>query len=265
MTAPHYVRAMGTFEIFRSAFELYRRNFRQFFLMNVTAVAAYLIINLLNAVLIYNLNPGGGAESVNLPALCLGALLPFVNLAVLYVVLAATLVATSNAVLGRPISVRGAYRRILSAQLLGRFLLASFLVSIIVDIGLVLFIIPGIVFFVWFLFVPLIITLEWVGVRTALGRSRKLIHHNFWRVLLTAGCYVVPVTILYLAVSAIAKSALGISPDNVGLSQLVSLSVSSVIGLLIESLTGLIFSLLYYNARVRKENYNEAVLAVEMG
>ncbi len=265
MTTPHYVRAMGTSEIFRSAFELYRRNFRQFLLMNLTAVAAYLIINLLDDVLIGNLNASERAGIANLLALCLSAFLTFVNLAVIYAVLAATMVATSNAVLGRPISVRGAYRRILSPILLGRIFLASFLVSLIVDIGLVLFIIPGIVFFVWFLFVPLIITLEWAGVRAALGRSRKLIQNNFWRVLLTASCYMVPVTILYVAAAAVAKNALGISPDDVWLSALVSLSVSSLIGLLIESITGLIFSLLYFDARARKENFNEALLAVEIG
>ena len=45
---------------------------------------------------------------------------------------------------------------------------------------------------------------------------------------------------------------------------LFNLSVSSVIGLLIGPISFVILTLLYYDVRARKENYNEDLLAAEL-
>lgn len=50
-------------------------------------------------------------------------------------------------------------------------------------IGLVLFIVPGVIFFTWFALAAPIVELEGAGVRTAFGRARSLVRGHFWLVL----------------------------------------------------------------------------------
>jgi len=65
----------------------------------------------------------------------------------------------------------------------GRLIAADILVSVLVVIGLVLLIAPGIVFLAWFAFVAPVIEIEDRGLRDGLRRSRELVRGRFWVVL----------------------------------------------------------------------------------
>ena len=53
--------------------------------------------------------------------------------------------------------------------------------------GAVLFIIPGLVFFTWFVLAAPLVKIEGLGVREAFRRSRQLERGSFWPVLLLVG------------------------------------------------------------------------------
>jgi len=59
----------------------------------------------------------------------------------------------------------------------------SFLSGIIISLGFILLIIPGIIFSVWFSFAPVLVVLGGLGVFEALKKSKELISGYFWPVL----------------------------------------------------------------------------------
>jgi hypothetical protein len=73
----------------------------------------------------------------------------------------------------------------------GRLIAVDILLSLIVAIGLVLLIVPGVVFFGWFALAGPIVELEGRGVRAAFARSRQLVRGSLWTVLLV----LVPITL----------------------------------------------------------------------
>src|ERR687898_834299 len=65
----------------------------------------------------------------------------------------------------------------------GRLIAADVLVSLLVVIGLVLLIAPGVIFLAWFAFVAPVIEIEDRGLRDSFWRSRELVRGRFWIVL----------------------------------------------------------------------------------
>ena len=68
-----------------------------------------------------------------------------------------------------------------------RLIAVSILFSLGVGIGLTLFIVPGLVFFAWFVMAAPLVKIEGLGVRAAFRRSRQLERGHFWPVLLLVG------------------------------------------------------------------------------
>jgi hypothetical protein len=81
-----------------------------------------------------------------------------------------------------------------------RLLLADLVVSIATAVGLALFVVPGVVFFVWYSLTAPVIKIEDRGVFAAMRRSRRLIRGSFWTVLLLLGG-------LYIASNALTSVA----------------------------------------------------------
>jgi len=73
----------------------------------------------------------------------------------------------------------------------GRLIAVDILLSIGVAVGLVLLIVPGVLFFAWFALAGPIVELEGRGVRAAFARSRQLVRGSVWTVLLV----LVPITL----------------------------------------------------------------------
>jgi len=248
MNAPRYVRPMGTTEIFRSAFELYRQHFLTLIIVNAFVVVPLLLSSLTSSSIVQLV------------------IFPFALIAS-YFGLAVTTVAASNAVLGRPVSVGGTFRRTFSARLIWRLLDVGLGVAVRIGIGFVLLIIPGIVLSVWYLFFSPVIVLEKITAQSAvLKRSRELVQGHFWRVLFVYGIlfYIPYVVISSVIGSLVLFLGLAIGLD-VLLVQLVNLVLDGLWGLVAAPIGSLLGTLLYYDLRARKENYNEELLAQDMG
>jgi Uncharacterised protein family (UPF0259) len=67
----------------------------------------------------------------------------------------------------------------------GRLIAADVLVAIVIAIGFVLLLVPGVLFLAWFAFVAPVIEIEDRGVRDGFRRSRELVRGRFWLVLVT--------------------------------------------------------------------------------
>ncbi len=90
--------------------------------------------------------------------------------------------AVQNVIKGQITPVGELLRQSWSGKVWQLFLL-QVLTALIVGFGILLLIIPGIIFGVWFAFSTYVLILEDRGVTESLGRSRQLVAGHFWTVL----------------------------------------------------------------------------------
>jgi hypothetical protein len=74
----------------------------------------------------------------------------------------------------------------------GRLIAVDLLFAVLVVVGLVALVVPGLVFFIWFGLVAPVVEIEDRGVVAAFRRSRELVRGSFWRVV----AVVVPLELL---------------------------------------------------------------------
>lgn len=110
-----------------------------------------------------------------------GVLINLAYLIVSFWVSAAAIMAVSGVVTGPSIPVREvfsfAWKRLWAFSLLG------ILVSLIIGLGFVMLIVPGILFLVWFNFSAFELITRGKGIKESLGGSKKLVSGRFWKVL----------------------------------------------------------------------------------
>lgn len=68
-----------------------------------------------------------------------------------------------------------------------RLIAVDVLVALGTAVGVILLVLPGIVFYTWFALAAPVVKIERLGVRAALRRSRELVRGNFWQVLILLG------------------------------------------------------------------------------
>jgi hypothetical protein len=65
----------------------------------------------------------------------------------------------------------------------GRLVAVDVLFALLVGVGVIALIVPGVIAFTWFVLAAPVVEIEGRGVRHAFGRSRALVRGNFWPVL----------------------------------------------------------------------------------
>jgi hypothetical protein len=151
---------------------------------------------------------------------------------------------------GRDITVREAYSS-LGVHAFVVLLLTSVVIAIIVFIGFVLFVIPGIYLLIRFAFVDPVVVLERKGVGEALVRSWTLVQGAWWRVF---GIGLLVFVLLGLASGAL-SAALGsiLPPRAAG-------AIGILISIVVQPIAVSVLVLLYYDVRLRREGWlGEAV------
>lgn len=170
------------------------------------------------------------------------------------IVTAAGVIVISENLLGKLVSIGQAYSRILISlfPLIGALLL----LTIAISIGLMV-VIPGLVVYVWFCLAAPVVIIEREGGFGALKRSRVLVKGFFQKAFLL----VVALTGMQTFV-AIFPLILSLN-SSILLSSFFSL-FSICLLLLIEPFKIISTTMLYYDLRVRKEGYDQKLLAQEL-
>jgi len=120
------------------------------------------------------------------------------------------------------------------------------IVSVIVIIGLILFIIPGIIFLVWFCLTPIVIVLEKRGATEAMSKSKELTKGNWFHVF---GVLIL-IAIILLVASTIGNVISSLFAPV--LPKPLSLLVEKIILSLINPVSGVILTVLYFDLLARK-------------
>lgn len=254
----------GLGDILSTAFELYKTNFAKLIqLVAMVVIPLALIQAFLVTVAFKPCDPGdvdtlqelGDAlESCSGTfgrSLLVGALTWFIAIAIQQLLLGALTRGGAGAVVGRPVDVNASYRYAFSR--LGGLIGLALLIAIVVGVGFLLLIIPGIIFAVFLAMAVPAFIIERKGVTESMSRSWQLVSNHWWHTLV-----VIFVASLLAGIVNGILTALG--GDN-----FVLYWIFSTIGLLITApFVALVAIVLYVDLRSRHEGLTAEGLGAEL-
>lgn len=275
------LRPMAVGEILDASFRLYRENFLKFVAILAVAYVPITVLTMLfSAFMISSVPavtvPQEGMTQEQLAAVMksqLQAALPGIIVMVATLVLVSLIAqplatgAITRAVgaryLNEEISVGKAYRAIGAVffKYLGTILLAG----LVIGLGMMFCLIPGLLFAVWFAFVSQIVLLEGLGGTQAMGRSRDLARGYGLRIF----GYLVLTVVLNIGIGwifGIIGGALSplVTSNPLG-GALFNQALQQVLQLFVMPYFIVVMILLYYDLRVRKEAFDLEILAKSLG
>jgi uncharacterized membrane protein len=249
---PPLLRPLTVGEILDTSFSLYRRHFAALATVALICTGVPLVLRLF-------LETAGGIFSNLALALLYGISLVVLNL----VATGATVFIVSESYLGRPISAREALDR--ATPYIGRILVCSLLLALVVGLGFLLLLIPGIMLAVGLaLAIPAVVLEPRSSASAALSRSWELTRGARWRIF---GLGVTLLVLLYIPVLAISGLlALLVSPGQAVIGSasvliIAVLAMSGIVQMFIYPLFYCVLTVTYYDLRVRKEGFDLELLA----
>jgi hypothetical protein len=249
---PPALRPLSVGEILDVSFTLYRRHFAPLAGVALVCSGVPVLLNMF-------IEASGGM--LHNPPLVLVYYIVFAALS--SIATAATVFIVSESYLGRPIDARVALRR--AAPYLGRILICSMLTALVIFVGFILFVIPGIVLIAGLILAIPSLVIEGKSASAALSRSWELTRGSRWRML---GLLLVLVILLYVPIAAIGGIFAVFVPGagsilttpNVTIS-VAAAAVSGLVQLFIYPLFYCVLTVAYYDLRVRKEGFDLELLA----
>ena len=251
MTPPP-LRPLSVGEILDVSFTLYRRHF------GALATVALVCSGLPVLVSIYIEAAGGMLANLGLT---LVYYLVFMVLSA--IATAATVHIVSESYLGRPLGAGEALSR--ATPHLWRIIVCSILLALVIGVGFLFFVVPGVVLACGLLLAFPALVLEPDTTPTgALGRSWALTRGSRLRML---GLLVTLIILLYIPLVALGGIAAVVLPASdftgggTSGSGLVAVALAGVVQMLIYPLFYCVLTVAYYDLRVRKEGFDLEVLA----
>jgi hypothetical protein len=255
----------GLGDILTAAFELYRANAAKLItIVAIVVIPLTFVLALLTQVAFKQTCDANNIETVQDlqdfanrctgsvgRSLLIGALGWFIAIAIQQLVLGAVTRGGAEATLGRQVDVNASYRYAFSrlAGLIG----LALLIGLVVGIGFILLIIPGIIFLVFLSVSVSAFIIERLGVTASMSRSWKLVSGQWWH------------TLGVIVVAAIIAGVVNGILTAIGGSNFFLYWIFSSIGQIITApFVALVNVLLYLNLRARHEGLTSERLASEL-
>jgi hypothetical protein len=239
-------RELAVEEIFSKSFYLYKQNFLGFFI-------PYFFISLLNSLVMVwvrsSLPPPPLITITTGPEMMIEwitrlVMILFVYASIGWIVSTLTLgyavKYTSSIIEGESVTSLQAFHKIIPT--LPRLLAASFIADIFIVIGVLLFIVPGIICTVIFSLIAPIIILENQGILQSLSRSQRLVSRRWLKVFVL----LVLVIMLIIVISSIGN-LIDMTVGSLGY------LISSIVTALIYPIHAITITYLYYSMKVREK------------
>lgn len=250
-------KPMGIGEILDTTFRLYREKFLTFLAISLTVYLPVSVVVALIEVWGKNAEAGAPTPEVNLPLMIAGGAGYFLFALLVFPLCTAAIVQTiSGAYLGEEINSTSAYK--LALPRLFPLLIANLLTTVLVTVGYIMCLVPGVIFTFWFWLVPTIVILEGIGPVASMKRSKSLMKGNVNKAF---GLGLV-IGILMVLLSLGIAFLIGLLPISNAFipSFLNSLSQALILPFSAGSIV-----LLYYDLRIRKEAFDLEQLAADFG
>jgi hypothetical protein len=247
------LRPLTVGEILDTSFSLYRRHFSALATVALVCTGVPLVLRLF-------LEASGGFF-LNVT---LGLLYVLTMVVLNLVATAATVFIVSESYLGRPLSARDALGR--STPYMVRILICSLLMALVIGLGFMLLIIPGIILGVGLaLAIPTVVLEPQTSASGALSRSWELTRGARWRIF---GLGITLLVLLYVPVVALGGLFALVLPQSVGrlgggasFGTMTALAVGGIVQIFIYPLFYCVLTVTYYDLRVRKEGFDLELLA----
>jgi len=250
----------GLGEILRSAFEIYRDNAAQLLTIVAIIVVPLSVLNFL--VVKVALAPNTrraviAGQSVRVEsrsfwifvlAALIAAAIGIITTAILQ---AAMLRGAAQATIGDPVDVAASYRW--GLRRFGSVLFLSLLVGLVVAVGFVLLIVPGVIFLVLLSVSVPALVVEGLRGREAMRRSWNLARGHFWHVL-----------VVVLVAAIIAGIVGGLISAIGGSNRVVGLIFGAIGQIIVAPYSALVSVLLYLDLRARRERLTASTLRAEL-
>ena len=248
------LRPMTIGDILDRSVQLYRNNIVKFIGIILLVKGPYLIIeNFLTASI-----ESYTVETSQVPITVVILVKALEPLFIVPILMAAMTMAMSELFLGRDIGVIEAYSRILKRffPLLGTILLSG----IVIVLGFML-IIPGVLMWIWFAFIPQTVVIDGEGGVSAMKRSKYLVKGFFGKTFLLQALIFVAISLITGIISYSITRFMPI-PDQY--SNTLGAGAANVISVLLEPFRIAAMTLLYYDFRIRKEGFDLEIMAAEL-
>jgi hypothetical protein len=258
---PRILRPLSIPELFDEIFSLYRNNFVLF--AGIVGLITLPLTILTVLILRPAFDPSTTAVTTETLQTVLqsSVLLIFIAWLVGGIQVAALTKAVSERYLGHQINIFGAYQFALARYL--PFFGTLFLVGLVTLLGFFLLIVPGIIAIFWFALVYPVFVVEGETFGRAMGRSRELAKHNWFKILLI---FILGGGLNWLSqLGAESITGMIMGADPTGTYLLVLVFLQTVFAMLIQPIGLIGFVVLYFDIRVRDEGYDLEMLARDMG
>jgi len=251
-------------QILDRAFRLYRRNFIRFIaIVAVIQVPMFLLSLVVGRMGLTQAQEmattsEGPATGVSLMLVLAGSLLTMFSTSLCN---GALLKSISGTYLGQDVTVGGAYRFVLPKLL--ALVGASIVVTLVVGVGFILLIVPGVIFALMYILTSQVIVLEGRGVFKGMTRSKQLGSGNKGKIFLLW----LLVTIVAVIVQGLFEAAAGLFTGRLepGSAMMVKQLFNLTGQTLVMPIYAGAFILLYYDLRIRKEGFDLEMLARSLG
>ena len=255
MTETHY-RPRSVPELVDAAVQLLRRDYMQYVMLMAIAYVPWLVVLFATGLITASADPSATPAIGLMMATGFGAM-------IWYSLIDAVMIsAVSDAYLGRPLDVGASFRLAMSRFV--HVFISAFVKAIAVLFGLMLFLVPGIYFLGKYFAVPATVVIEGRGAGDGLSRSSALSDglkgHVLKTLLLVWGIYVA----LSFAAGLIGGVAAFVS-DSPTLVIVLTQVFNAAFTILLYPLIPIVQTLLYYDARIRKEGYDLELMAEGLG
>jgi len=229
-----------------SGFKLYRESLSQAYLLAAIGALVTAPVNLLQP---YVARTTVTASLVGM--IGLGVIAMVVVAIVLYAALIARIDAAAR---GAPISLGEALS--LGLKRMPAMFLSGFVVGIVVAIGFVLLVIPGLIFMIWLVFAPFAVVLERRGPLASLSYSRAIVRGHWWRTAVLLTIIGIVLMVVYLIFAVAISIPLIADPAAAAEGQVpwyVTLILGPVLSAVIAPLTYSLMLAIFYDLRLRHE------------
>lgn len=135
----------------------------------------------------------------------------------------------------------------------GSILAASITTGLIIGFGIVLFVVPGLMFLTWYFLTIPVLMVEKLGYQGAMARSKALTDGNRWPAL---GFYLVTTLVLMLVSGAVSGIV-----TTVGTTPLLGLVIQALVGAAVGTVGAVAPVVYYFNVRVEKEAFDIEALS----
>lgn len=242
-SSPTFIRPRSGTELIDATFVLVRGHYLRLVALAALPLLPYIVLSLYQAIR-WGVDPAGALflEQVIVYFACSG------------VAHAAIAVAVSQLYHGRPLDTAAALRRTL--QRLWVVVATSVVALSLIGVGMVLFLVPGILLFTQYFAIPTVTVLEEKGFLATFRRSRDLARGHRKMILVSYGLTWVIVTAIAGAVELVIGGGLMMTERPVLLNL-----VGNAISVLAYPAIATVATLAYYETRIRTEAYDLEVLA----